>query len=146
MLRFTFQEAQMPKSWEELMPHKGTHTLIQTERYRKLLKCFTQKPAPVFLSSSTGVMHWGVKWVWSTSNGHCGLAAAGWGGQRKSLGSPGVNGRHQQRPAGSGRGPGSRGLLAEEERVYTSQRNEERRLTWPRMSNASLRSKTSNVV
>lgn len=41
----------------------------------------------------------------------------------------GVNGRHQQRPAGSRRGPGSRGILAEEEKVYTSQRNEERRLT-----------------
>lgn len=129
MLRFTFQEAQMPKSWEELMPHKGTHTLIQTERYRKLLKCFTQKPALVFfelihwsyaLGSKMGLKHqqwplwFGSSWVRGT---------------KKSLGSPGVNGRHQQRPAGSGRGPGSRGLLAEEERVYTSQRNEERRLT-----------------
>lgn len=70
------------------------------------------------------------------------------GGQRKSLGSPGVTGRQasakacgkQARTRGQGHlGWGGEGLHVTKER-------ERRMLTWPSMSNASLRSKTSNAM
>lgn len=47
-------------------------------------------------------------------------------GAKEEPGEPRVNGRHQQRPAGSRRGPGRRVILAEEETVYTSQRKKKK--------------------
>lgn len=49
----------------------------------------------------------------------------GEGGNPGRAGNPtGINGWHQPRPAGARRGPRSRVILAEEERVYTSHRKE----------------------